>query len=80
MLMATKTETPVEKAEKLLPQIDSIFCGTLSGEEAREVIREGKSILRELKQLENGGASIKLLIESLKISIELAKGEIDDEK
>jgi len=71
---------PVERAENFLPQIDSILCGPLSGKEA-EVIREGESILRELKRLKNREeASIKSLIENLERSIMRAKEVIADEK
>ncbi len=78
--MLMRIETPVEIAEKLLPRIDSIFCGSLSGKEADKVIREGESVLCELEQLQNREASVEYLIESLKTSIELAKEEIEDEK
>ncbi|MDO8664047.1 MAG: hypothetical protein Q7K44_00625 [Candidatus Liptonbacteria bacterium] len=78
--MSTKIETPVERAEKLLPQIDRIFLGSLFGKEARAVIREGRSVLRELVQLKNGEASINLLIESLKLSIQMAREEVENEK
>ncbi len=78
MLMRS-IETPVGVAEKLLLQIDSIFLGSLSGKEARRVIREGKSALRELMELKNGEASINKLIESLKSSIEMAKQEVENE-
>ena len=78
MLMMVKKVASVERAESLLPIIDSIFCGTLSGKEAEKSIREGELVLRELKQLKDSGASIKLLIESLDVSIELAKKEIEE--
>ncbi len=73
-MLMRKTETPVEMAERLLPVIDSIFCGSLSGEKAGMVIREGESVLRKLNQADHG-----LLIESLRVSIELAKKEVDYE-
>jgi len=80
MLMATKTETPVEKAEKLLPVIDSIWVGTLSGNEAQEVIKEGNLVLHELKQLIEGSEKLDLylpkLIESLRETIKEAQKEI----
>lgn len=80
MLMRRSIEAPVEAAEKLLLQIDSIFLGSLSGKGARRVIREGKSALRELMGLKNGEASINALIESLTLSIQMAKKEIENEK
>ncbi len=80
MLMRLSSETQVEKAEKLLPQIDQIFLGSLYGKEARKAIREGISILKELVQLKNGEASVKLLIESLKLSIDMARKEVANEK
>ncbi|MBI4085396.1 MAG: hypothetical protein HY432_02755 [Candidatus Liptonbacteria bacterium] len=82
-------ETPAERAERLLPKIDSIFCGTLSGKEADDVIREGESVLRELEQFvealegsvtstegrELPSGQLRQLIESLSVSITLARKE-----
>ncbi len=80
MLMRLGVEALMERAERLLPQIDSIFCGTLSGKEARVVLCEGKSVLVGLTGSKNGEASVKLLIESLKLSIDMARKEVANEK
>lgn len=72
-------EMLAEMAEQLFPRIHSIYCGTLYGKEARKVVREGESILRKLKRLNCQGVSIQGKIESLKVSIEMAKGEIEHE-
>ncbi|HUX36079.1 MAG TPA: hypothetical protein VMV71_03540 [Candidatus Paceibacterota bacterium] len=71
-------KTLVQTGEELLPRIDSIFLGTLSGDGAREVIREGISILRELKQMAScrHNQSLFLLIESLQESIKEARKEL----
>lgn len=80
MLMRSGVETLMKRAEKLLPQIDSIFCGTLSGKKARVVLREGESVLVGLTESKSGEASINDMIESLTLSIRMAEEEIVNEK
>lgn len=73
-------KTPVERAEELLPQIGSIFCGTLSGKEARRVMHKGRAVLRELEKKAAGSAVtdpyLSKLIGVLKDYIKEAKQEL----
>lgn len=81
MLMEIKPP-PIDflgQAEKILPRIDSVFCGKLSGEEAMVVIREGERILYELKRISRPDNLVSDMIASLANSIEMARKEIGDE-
>lgn len=85
MLMVT--ENPVKDAEDILPRIDRIFLGVAASPspvDAIKLIKDGKLVLKELKQWasnqEKPTNDLLELIESLGVSIELAEKEIDDEK